>query len=289
MADDDSLRLPDGRRLGWRRYGPSGGVPVLYFHGWPTSRLEAQLLEPEAIRQGARVIAVDRPGYGLSDFQPGRRLLDWPADVTELADHLGLERFAVVGVSGGGPYAAVCAWALPERLTRVFVVNGLAPLSSREALRGMHAPNRALLRLARPLPQLGRPLLGAFAWTLRRGLPPILALPFAAGFAPVDREVLRVAEVSRTIYQATREAFRSGARGPAWEGRIYPRPWGFEPAEIRAPLEIWHGGADRNVPAEMGRSLHESVAGSRLRLYPAEGHLSLPYRLRSRILQELLR
>ncbi len=287
MAQDRVVLLRDGRRLGYRQYGSTSGFPVFYFHGWPGSRFEAQLLESDAGASGIRVLAVERPGYGLSDFQPGRRLLDWPQDVTELADGLRLKTFSVVGVSGGAPYAAVCAWALRDRLQRVSLVSGLAPLDDPEHVEGMHWGNRFLLSVARHVPQLGRALLAPLGWTLERGFPPILAGPFVAGFAEVDRRTLCCPEVARTLYQSTREAFRSGARGPAWEARIYPRPWGFPLREIQTPVDVWHGGQDRNVPSRMGRHLHREIPGSKLHWFPEEGHLSLPFRHCRRILLSL--
>src|SRR3954465_14232198 len=125
---DRTIRLRDGRRLGYAEWGGLGGPPVLYFHGWPGSRLEGRLADEAARGEGVRLIALDRPGMGLSDYQPRRRLVDWPDDVLQLATALGLERFAVLGISGGGPYAAVCAWKLPEQLTRAEIVSSLAPL-----------------------------------------------------------------------------------------------------------------------------------------------------------------
>src|SRR5438046_6812360 len=129
MSDEvRQLRLRDGRRLGYCEHGVRAGKPILYFHGWPGSRIEAQLAAPAARRYNARLIAVDRPGFGMSDFKAHRTLLDWPADVAELADTLGLDRFAVAGVSGGGPYALACARRIPDRLTSVIVVCGLGPM-----------------------------------------------------------------------------------------------------------------------------------------------------------------
>src|SRR5215475_3198278 len=119
MSEDGVLRLADGRALGYAEFGDSGGEPFFYFHGHPGSRLEARFAESAATAAGVRIIALDRPGYGLSDWQPGRAILDWPADVTEAADLLGIGGFSVVGGSGGGPYALACAYRLPDRVRRV--------------------------------------------------------------------------------------------------------------------------------------------------------------------------
>src|SRR5262249_37258319 len=99
------ITLADGRRLAFCEYGAPQGKPVFSFPGWPGSRLEARLAAPTARRFNARLIAVDRPGFGRSDFKKRRTLVDWPGDVAKLADALGLDRFSIAGVSGGGPYA----------------------------------------------------------------------------------------------------------------------------------------------------------------------------------------
>lgn len=107
---DKTINLHDGRSLGYADFGDPDGTPMFHFHGFPGSRLKAKLLSDAAGRHGVHLIGVVRPGMGLSDFQPGRKLLDWPNDVIELALDLELETFAVEGVSGGGPYAAACAY-----------------------------------------------------------------------------------------------------------------------------------------------------------------------------------
>lgn len=98
-----TIQLPDGRRLGYAEYGNPNGKHIMFFHGHPGSRLEAQYLDETAVRLGARIVALERPGFGLSDFKPRRTVLDWTQDVLALADQLNLARFAVMGVSGGGP------------------------------------------------------------------------------------------------------------------------------------------------------------------------------------------
>ena len=120
--------LSDGRRLGYRATGAPDGDPLFYFHGFPGSRLEADLLCKEAGMGGWRVFAIDRPGIGLSDFMPGRTLHDWPRDVEEFANALRIDHFTVIGVSGGGPYAAITAWALKKRVRATGIVCGLGPL-----------------------------------------------------------------------------------------------------------------------------------------------------------------
>jgi pimeloyl-ACP methyl ester carboxylesterase len=128
---NQQVQLPDGRRLGFDEYGAPDGKPLFYFHGSPSSRLEFALFGDEALVQSldARLIVADRPGVGLSDFQPDRRLLDWSRDVLALADQLGIGRFSILAYSLGGPYGLACAFSIPERLERVGIVSGAAPTS----------------------------------------------------------------------------------------------------------------------------------------------------------------
>src|SRR5258707_4016285 len=117
LASSHTLQLHDGRMLGYADYGPEEGPPWSYFHGYPGARLEAGFLAKAAAQAGLRLIGVDRPGMGLSSFQAGRHLLDWPEDVAALAQHLAIDRFAVVGGSGGGSYALTCAYKNSDRFT----------------------------------------------------------------------------------------------------------------------------------------------------------------------------
>jgi pimeloyl-ACP methyl ester carboxylesterase len=127
MSESETITLPDGRTLGYAEYGDPKGRPVIYFHGWPSSRLQSKLANTKAKWQHVRLIAVDRPGFGLSTYQEGRTILDWPDDVAVLADALMIKKFAVLGVSGGGPYVAAAAYKIPDRLTKASIAVGLAP------------------------------------------------------------------------------------------------------------------------------------------------------------------
>src|SRR5258708_34742023 len=158
-ASNHTLQLHDGRTLGYAEYGHVEGNPLFYFHGHPGARVEAGLLAKSAAQAGLRLIGVDRPGMGLSSFQAGRHLLDSPEDVAALAQHLAIDRFAVVGVSGGGPYALACAYKIPDRLTACGIVAGMGPPEYGTV--GMMTRNRLLFFLARRLPWFFPPLMWA--------------------------------------------------------------------------------------------------------------------------------
>src|SRR5205823_6605134 len=122
--------LSGGRRLGYADWGDPDGRPLLFFHGTPASRLAVEWADGSAAEHGIRLLSLDRPGHGLSDPAPGRSLLDWARDIDAFADALGLERFAVAGWSGGGPYVLACAYALTDRLADAVVLSGCGPLDS---------------------------------------------------------------------------------------------------------------------------------------------------------------
>jgi pimeloyl-ACP methyl ester carboxylesterase len=128
---DYLIALPDGRSLAYAEFGDPDGRPVLFFHGTPGYRLNPWIEDAELRSLGVRLIALDRPGVGRSTPRPQRRLLDWPDDVQTLADVLGLERFAVVGFSNGGPHAAACAHKLGRRVSGTALVAPMPPLARR--------------------------------------------------------------------------------------------------------------------------------------------------------------
>ena len=130
---DGTIRLADGRVLGYREYGDLEGQPLLFFHGMPGSRVEARMGDSAARALGIRIIAPDRPGYGLSDFKRNRTSLDWPSDIVELSEAMGLDRFGVVGVSGGGAYVAACARQIPDRLNAAGIISGIGSFDQRDA------------------------------------------------------------------------------------------------------------------------------------------------------------
>jgi pimeloyl-ACP methyl ester carboxylesterase len=281
------LTLRDGRQLGYSEFGAPDGRPIIYCHGFPASRLEMRLGHEVAARSGIRLIAPDRPGYGLSDFQPGRRISDWPRDAVELADALALGRFGVLGVSGGGPYAVACAAALPDRVTVAGIVCGLGRLDSREDAAGMSTFGRFSFMLARSAPGASQLFNRALAPVLRRSPRLILKL-LAAGLPPPDAKALADPEVLALFADAFQEGLRQGGRGVAYDLALYARPWDFSVDSIRVPCLLLHGEQDTTVPVAMGKRLAAEIPGCRARFYADEGHFSLPVRRMHEILSALV-
>jgi len=263
------LKLDDGRLLGYTEYGDPEGAPVLYFHGWPGSRLEAAPWDAAAKGFHVRLIAIDRPGYGLSDFRPHRTIGDWPADVAESADLLGLERFSVVGYSGGGPYALICGWRLAGRVTQLAVISSLAELTDPALLDGMSASNRRLMGLARRFPRALTLPFGGMAFVVRR-------LPGLAtkGLSRIDRDLLKgTPGLEAALLGSSREAFRHGVRGAAEDGALLARPWGLRLEDVDVEVLLWQGEADTQVPPAMGHHLASHLPRCTPTFIPTASHL----------------
>lgn len=272
MGDRErTIQLPDGRVLGYAEWGDPDGSPVLYFHGTPSSRLDPVCFPDAPAAAGVRLISIDRPGIGLSTFQPRRRVADWPADVTAFADALGLERFGIVGWSGGGPYVLACAAAIADRLTGAASAAGVGVLSSRDALRDMTRTDRLGYRLGRYAPPLGRLAFGAI-FKLSRRQPEQALKGFAGDLNESDRRVIEGLPEEAKSMRWFIESGRQGARGPVHDYGILG-DWGFDLADVEIPVELWQGDEDASVPPAHAEALAAAAPGASVRRCPGEGHL----------------
>ncbi|MDH3716432.1 MAG: alpha/beta hydrolase, partial [Gammaproteobacteria bacterium] len=209
---DDAIRLPDERRLAYAEYGDADGSPVFVFHGLPGSRLSWGLLPGKPFPPGLRIVAPDRPGYGRSDPKPRRTLLDWADDVAELADALDIRKFAVVGVSGGGPGALACAFRMPERLNAVGVVASAAPTNAPGVFEGMSKTNRFFMKLAWRVPWLSSLNVHLLAAVIRRD-PSQYINTMKFKVHDVDKTILARPEIQHMLVTDFTEALRGGAEG----------------------------------------------------------------------------
>ena len=273
-TSERTLTLSDGRRLGCAEYGDPAGRPLIYQHGIPGSRLDVAVGAAEAASLGVRLIALDRPGVGLSDFRPGYRLVDWPADVLEAADQLGLERFAVLGHSAGVPFTLACAAVNPERLTCCGLVSGAAPADRPEVRAGMSAGNRLSYFLGSRLSWLSH-LQFSLMGRVMRGNPAGAMRQMQRLARGADRAFLQShPEFVADIAASSGESFRQGSRGVEWQFGLTTRPWGFRLEDIAVPVYLWHGEADSNAPPAMGRYLAQAIPNCEAHFLPGEGHLS---------------
>ena len=273
---NQTFKLPDGRMLGYDDHGPPGGKPVFFLHGTPGTRLNWYLFGSEELTQKLkiRIVSLDRPGLGLSDFQAGRQFCDWPGDVIGLADALDFARFAVLGYSGGGPHAAACALNIPERLTSVGIVSGVGPHNVPGLTDGIAPENLRFTHLARDIPWLSR-LAYRLGGAIARHMPGRLITQAMTVLPEPDRAVLAKPERQEVFISMLKDAVRSGARGAQWDTALTVSPWDFRPQDIAMKVYLWYGESDRNVSPAMGRYLDETLPNSDARFYPSEGHLSL--------------
>ncbi|HEV7404760.1 MAG TPA: alpha/beta hydrolase [Chthoniobacteraceae bacterium] len=285
--DTRRIALPHGRALGLSELGCRDGPPVFYFHGFPGSRLEAALLEETARQLGARIVALDRPGYGESDYQPGRSIAEWPRDVAAVADALRIDRFSVLGVSGGGPYALACAAGLPGRVRAAATVGGLGPMHLPSSSYGMSRRRRIGCALLRQMRWLTRPTYALLARRMRRNIDAELANLIALT-CPRDQRTLARADVREILRLSFSEALRGEAKGGARDLRLYLSEWDFDVTTITQPVALWHGAEDAIVPSAMSRQMGTEIRTAETFILPEEGHYSLPIDHAPGILRRLL-
>jgi pimeloyl-ACP methyl ester carboxylesterase len=264
---DQIITLKDGRKLGFNEYGDRQGKPVFFFHGWPSSRLHAARFETAAKKLHIRLISIDRPGFGLSDPKPNRTLLDFPDDIKELADNLVIKKFSVIGVSGGAPYAVVCAYKLAKNLEKVGVVVGLAPPYIKGICEGMAFLNRLGWENYRRFPFLAK--LSAYLGYLEVKLLPTNLSSLLVGKpdkAMSDNQFRAEVKRSRT------ETYKQGYRGASTDLKVYSADWGFNLKKIAVPVFLWYGDADKNVSLKMAEYYYKNIPNSQLTIYQGEGH-----------------
>ena len=265
-----SVKLSDGRRLGYAEFGALDGAPLLWFPGLPGCCRYAHPAVIEVARR-ARIwpICVERPGFGISDFSPGRSLLDYARDVRELADALDLERFCVAGVSAGGPALAACAHELPDRVAAIGMIGCGGPSDVQGATDGMAKERKRFARLFRYSPRLAASMMLALG--LHRD-PERLFEMIVKGLDASDLKRIREPQAWAAHIYNVREAMRQGPMGFAWEVHLLVKPWGFRVEDIRVPVELWHGELDRTTPIAMGRFLAERIPTCNAHFIASEGH-----------------
>ncbi len=281
MATTETLRLADGRRLAWEEAGDPHGTPIVYCHGVPGSRLQRRVFfrDDELRRARVRMITPDRPGFGRSDYQPRRRISDWPRDVAALVERLDLQRLAVLGFSGGTPYAlALAASRLP--VAAVGLVNGDAPPRRVAGVPpGLPATAARRPRLtALALRGLRFAARIAPAFTIRRGL---------AMLSEPDREAVADATTQRRFLEMLKSTLRQGPRGPLLDLELANREWGLRLPHARIPVQIWHGEADPDSPLAIARFFEHVLPSTQVRTFPEEGHVSVLIHHREQIVAAL--
>jgi pimeloyl-ACP methyl ester carboxylesterase len=286
-----TYRLSNGRILGFAEYGDPKGTPLLYFHGFPSSRLEGSFASAIAQRHGIRIIALDRPGFGLSTPHPHRSILDWTSDVQDFAQGFDIPRFAVLGLSGGGPYALACAYKLPySMLTGVgLFASGPPWVAGKQHIEwyrlvmrwmSMHWPTGLRVVLDA--------LVGVLRWVATSG--PVTRRVDAwlerecqkeESESPEDNagtSVKRPAEARRQdlYHMLIDEPFAQGAAATVQEAELLSsHDWGFRFEDVECPVRVWHGGKDANAPAVMIRYMIERLPHGIYREFKDDTHYTM--------------
>ena len=290
MHRKDIVQLADGAVVAFQEYGEPTGTPVIFCHGWPSSRTMAQLTDEPARALGVRVISPDRPGISGSTMQADRKLSDWPRVVEKLIDDLGIREFRILAISGGAPYAYATAVAMPERVRAIAVAGGVIPFAELKDFSGLlplyrwmlaFYPNRPQLlrqmfRLARPFLSIRAPI------RLRPLLLKMLLL------RPCDAASLRDNAAFEAIFESQRRAWRGSAEGIMIDAQIYAQPWGFTIEDVGVPVRLWHGVEDRAFAVRLAEEIANRFPNCKARFVAKEGHYSLPIRYMREILDDLI-
>jgi pimeloyl-ACP methyl ester carboxylesterase len=270
-----TLSLKDGRKLGYLEVGAPDGAPVFHFHGHGSSRLEALALADAAARAGLRVFAFDRPGIGRSDPKAGDRLLDWPGDVAEAADQLGIAHFAVQGMSAGAPYALACAHAFPDRVFACSLVSAVPPP---QIARGAGPRARRLAWwVAYLFPNYLRRRLKEFRPdavpredAVRRRI-----MRIAQWLGGEDLRLIQIPEMFDMLARTMMETDVQSGAGNRSEIERLAKPWGFDVRKIAVPVFLWHGDQDKIMHVAPARALARKLKNCVATFYPEEGHFSV--------------
>ena len=270
------VRLADGRRLAFVDHGEPGAPVVVFCHGSGSSR-DGLGLGPLVAAAGGRLVSPARPGVGASDAKLERTMVGWADDVAELCSTLEIERFGLIGISGGAAYAAAVAHELPDRVSGVALVSCGGPLDSERSRDGMARGNRFTWLLARRFPSVLRALLGLQAKQLDKD-PTAVAARMLRSLPEADRSALAERseeERIRFFVEPMAEALAQGPDAMVQDLRLLSRPWGFDPAAVTVPVSFWHGSADTSAPLATATNLRARIPEAEINVIDGGGHLSV--------------
>ena len=268
------LELKEGRKLGYRIFGPTDGWPVFYFHGTPSSGMEAQLIENEVLEKNEiRLISIDRPGIGMSGFQKQRNFSHWAKDVEAVANELGIEKFSILGFSGGAGYVAACAALIPNRLQTAVIVAGAWKMNVKEANEHVFESIRLFWKVAAKAPFIVPFIIKAMRTEKDEITEDEIEL-WKHRTTEIDfnflKENNRIAILKSSVNQAI-----ANIKGVTWDVLMYVKDWDIALEKIQFPITLFHGLQDRNVPVALVEKTVSVLPNATLKLYEHEGHYSI--------------
>jgi pimeloyl-ACP methyl ester carboxylesterase len=267
------MKMRDGRELCFSDFGDSNSKPVIYFHGFPGSRLEVQRFDRIAAENHYRLISIDRPGMGCSTMDKNRTILSTVNDVQRLMDYLQLEKISVMGHSGGAAFVAACAYIMPQRLTGAAIVCGMSPVNYPETLNGMTREQKIAFKLVRTFPPLASLMMRMTRLMLNKS--DQMMEKMIKPLPEIDQQIFRDPVSGKEIILSTLEAFRNGVTGAAFEMNLLINPWGFALEDIKYPVSLWYGAKDAQVPISNGKLFSSLIQHSTFHLFEQDGHHSL--------------
>jgi pimeloyl-ACP methyl ester carboxylesterase len=271
---DYIVPLTDGRKLAVIEYGDKQGLPVMFFHGTPGSRL--LFLEDDEVSKalGIRLISLDRPGFGLSDPKPNRTLLDWADDINEAANYLKLDMFSIIGVSGGGAFAAACAYKLAPRLHSVSLVASTTPFVNGKCPKGTMTANKIAFFLARKVPWLVKMSYRSTKKLLEKQPEKFMEQNKKGNkhLHEWDRQFLQTDEQLKGLIMHMGEAFRVSVDECVNEPVLLAKPWGFSFKDFTVPIDVWHGEEDRMAPAAEMKKAAAAIPNCYTHFISGAGH-----------------
>lgn len=271
-CEDRLISLRDGRVIGYRVFGDPDGYPVLALHGTPGSRFKYAGAHAAAVANGLRVIAPDRWGYGLTSPKPGGRIADYGDDMEALADALMIGAFHVTGVSGGGPFAVATAAKLKERVTALALVSPVGLLNASAGPVELSPFHTLCFRMAPRVP--GALAMAFYSYRAALRVAPELAMWIAvARSTKADQDEMRDDGVRARLIRTFESGLEPGIQGPLADMALFDRPWAIDLRRVSAPVRIWIGLDDRNVPLSGVRALHHALEQSECIELPDAGHL----------------
>jgi len=287
----NTIKLKDNRTLSFTQYGDSNGKPIFLFHGLHSSRLEGAIISKKMEQKRIRLIVFDRAGMGQSTFQEDRTLFDTVDDMLALAEHLGIERFSVIGISSGTKYALACAFKIPQKLEKVFCLSSGVPTEFVND--DMPKSSRIALKVLQRFPSLIKPLFWlSYARLAKKDKDADMFLgniiyPLDA----IDKKFLfNNSEIKELFLRQCQESYAQGVKGNAYDARfdILKNAWGFDTKDIKFPyIAFYHGSKDLGCPLSMTREFVKEIDGAVLHEVDGEGHLTTIFSVIDEVLKKI--
>ena len=283
-----TIDLPDGRTLAYAEFGDLDGEPVITFHPTTGSKLQCHPNNELTRAFGVRLILIDRPGFGLSSKHAERSFLSFADDVEQLANHLNLKRFSLLGYCGGGPYSMACAYKLGSRIKHLTVVSGVTPYKDIDLLHGASTVNRMLVKIATVLPESVFNLASIVAMKMVKE-PESYLDELQGALCDTDKAALNEPEFMDNFTAALADSLKQGPKELAREQVLFASDWGFDVSDIQASVDLWYGDQDKHVPVELANRLSTDISSAQFHKIKDYGHFMIYHKWKDILEQHMVK